>query len=72
MNDAISIDPLYRTVMNHEDQYSIWTANRELPAGWRAEGVTGTKQECLAYIEQVWVDMRPRSLREKMDLEPAP
>jgi MbtH protein len=56
----------YKVVMNHEEQYSIWFADRELPLGWRDVGRSGTKQECLAYIEEVWVDMRPLSLRQRM------
>ena len=58
---------IYTVVMNHEEQYSIWPADRELPLGWTAAGKTGTKAECLAYIEEVWTDMRPKSLRDKMD-----
>ena len=57
----------YTVVVNPEEQYSIWFAERDLPNGWRAVGVTGKKQECLAYIEQVWTDMRPLSLRTWMD-----
>ncbi|WP_049563522.1 MbtH family protein [Nonomuraea sp. SBT364] len=53
----------YLVVLNDEEQYSIWWADRDLPAGWRAEGTGGTKDECLRHIEQVWTDMRPRSLR---------
>lgn len=56
----------YRTVMNHEGQYSIWFADREIPPGWVATGVEGPKEECLADIEKVWTDMRPLSLRKKM------
>ncbi len=56
----------YEVVVNHEEQYSIWPEGRELPLGWRLAGKTGTKAECLAYIEQVWTDMRPLSLREAM------
>ena len=56
----------YKVVVNHEEQYSIWPASRELPPGWRDAGRTGTRQECLDFIEQVWTDMRPRSLREAM------
>jgi MbtH protein len=56
----------YSVVINHEEQYSIWLANREVPAGWREVGVSGTKEECLAHIEKVWVDMRPLSLRKAM------
>jgi MbtH protein len=58
---------LYKVVVNHEEQYSIWFADRELPAGWAAEGKTGTKQECLEHIGRVWTDMRPLSLRKKME-----
>ena len=58
---------IYRVVMNHEEQYSIWPADRELPLGWFDQGKTGTKAECLAYIQEVWTDMRPLSLRKKME-----
>jgi MbtH protein len=57
----------YKVVVNHEEQYSIWPAERENPAGWRDAGKVGLKQECLAYIEEVWTDMRPLSLRQRMD-----
>lgn len=56
----------YKVVLNHEEQYSIWFADREAPAGWREAGKNGTKQECLAYVEEVWTDMRPLSLRIAM------
>ncbi len=54
----------YRVVLNDEEQYSIWWRDRELPLGWRDEGTTGTRDECLDHIEQVWTDMRPRSVRQ--------
>jgi len=57
----------YKVVINHEDQYSIWPAEKPNPSGWRDGGKTGQKKDCLAYIQEVWTDMRPRSLREKMD-----
>ena len=57
---------IYKVVLNHEEQYSIWPAHREKPAGWRSAGKTGAKAECLQYIEEVWTDMRPLSLRKKM------
>ncbi|WP_433533534.1 MbtH family protein [Micromonospora sp. CA-263727] len=56
----------YQVVVNDEEQYSIWLADRELPAGWRAEGTRGGREECLAHIGQVWTDMRPSSLRRHM------
>ena len=63
--------PPYVVVVNDEEQYSIWWADRELPAGWRAEGTTGPKSECLAHIGEVWTDMRPLSLRRRMEQEAA-
>ncbi len=67
MNDDHEDDTIYTVVMNHEEQYSIWPESKELPMGWNAVGHTGKKADCLAYIEQVWTDMRPKSLREKME-----
>ena len=61
---------IYKVVMNHEEQYSIWPADRENALGWNDAGKVGTKAECLAYIEEVWTDMRPRSLRERMEAAP--
>lgn len=57
---------IYKVVVNHEDQYSIWPDYKEIPNGWRAVGKTGHKPECLAYIKEVWTDMRPLSLRRQM------
>ena len=57
---------LHAVVINDEEQYSLWPVDRELPAGWRADGFTGTEEECLGYIDETWTDMRPRSLREWM------
>ena len=58
---------IYKVVFNHEEQYSIWPADRENALGWNDAGKIGTKAECLAYIEEVWTDMRPLSLRKKME-----
>jgi len=58
---------IYKVVVNHEEQYSIWPADRELPLGWREAGKRGLKEECLDYIKLVWTDMRPLSLRKKME-----
>ena len=57
---------IYKVVVNHEEQYSIWPADRDLPLGWSEVGQPGTKAECLAYINEVWTDMRPLSLRKIM------
>jgi MbtH protein len=56
----------YAVVVNDEEQYSIWPADRTQPDGWHLVGVTGQKQQCLDHIEQVWTDMRPLSLRRAM------
>jgi uncharacterized protein YbdZ (MbtH family) len=58
---------IYKVVVNHEEQYSIWPEYRENPLGWRDVGKVGPKAECLAYIKEVWTDMRPLSLRKKME-----
>ncbi len=58
---------VYKVVVNHEEQYSIWPSYRENPLGWKDAGKMGTKEECLNYIKEVWTDMRPLSLRKKME-----
>jgi MbtH protein len=60
---------VYTVVVSAEEEYSIWPADREIPAGWRAAGRTGRKDECLAYIRETWTDMRPLSLRKAMELQ---
>ncbi len=57
----------YKVVVNHEEQYSIWFSERENPPGWNDVGKSGPKSECLAYIKEVWTDMRPLSLRKRME-----
>jgi MbtH protein len=56
-------DATYQVLMNDEGQYSLWPATHEIPAGWYPDGTVGTKEECSAHVDQVWTDMRPRSLR---------
>jgi len=58
---------IYKVVVNHEEQYSIWVEHRENPLGWRDGGKVGTKKECLEFIKSVWTDMRPLSLRKQME-----
>ena len=60
-------ETIYKVVVNQEEQYSIWPADRENPLGWNDAGKSGTKQECLDYIKEVWTDTRPLSLRKKME-----
>lgn len=58
---------IYKVVVNHEEQYSIWPEYKENALGWKEVGKVGPKSECLAYIKEVWTDMRPLSLRKKME-----
>jgi MbtH protein len=67
MSEEREDDRRYRAVVNDEEQYSIWLADRDLPAGWSDAGKEGTRRECLDWIEEVWTDMRPKSLREALD-----
>jgi MbtH protein len=62
-------ETVFNVVVNHEEQYSIWPDYKEIPNGWRAVGKTGKKKECLAYIDEVWTDMRPLSLRKHMEAQ---
>jgi MbtH protein len=67
MSDQSS--PTFHVVVNDEEQYSVWLADREPPLGWRTIGVSGTRHDCLDYIEKHWTDMRPLSLRRAMARE---
>jgi MbtH protein len=58
---------IYKVVVNDEEQYSIWPADRQNPLGWKDAAKRGLKAECLAYIKEAWTDMRPLSLRKKME-----
>jgi MbtH protein len=58
----------YKVVVNHEEQYSIWSNHRPNPKGWTDAGKSGSREECLAYIAEVWTDMRPLSLRRSMEM----
>ena len=57
---------VYKAVINHEEQYSVWPADRKAPEGWRDEGTTGSLDEVHAYIRKVWTDLRPLSLRREL------
>jgi MbtH protein len=67
MSDEQRDERTYQVVLNDEEQYSIWWKDRDLPAGWTTEGTEGTREECLARINDVWTDMRPLSLRRRME-----
>jgi MbtH protein len=63
INDETDDATVYAVVINDEEQYSIWPSHKALPRGWRAVGKQGSKADCLKYIDEVWADMRPASLR---------
>jgi MbtH protein len=65
--DDTKDNTIYKVVLNHEEQYSIWPADKENPLGWTDAGKSGSKMECLAHINEVWTDMRPLSLRKRME-----
>ena len=67
MNRADANAEIFRDVINHEEQYSIWPAARQNPLGWRDVGKSGSRDDCLTYINDVWTDMRPLSVRKTMD-----
>ena len=60
-------DEQYKVVVNYEQQYSIWRESERAPLGWQEVGRSGTKEECLNFISELWTDMRPLSLRKKME-----
>ena len=66
IGDDLEDERIYKVVVNHEEQYSIWPVDKENALGWRDAGKSGRKAECLAHIKEVWTDMRPLSLRKKM------
>ena len=57
----------FEVLRNDEDQYSLWPVGRDVPSGWHQVGKEGTEEECSEYVDQVWTDMRPLSLRRRMD-----
>jgi MbtH protein len=60
-------EALFEVVVNHEEQYSVWPADKPVPLGWRTVGKRGGRESCLAFIKETWVDMRPLSLRTQME-----
>jgi MbtH protein len=67
MQNEENDNTIYKVVVNHEEQYSIWPKHKENPLGWSDANKSGAKAECLEYIKEVWTDMRPLSLRKKME-----
>lgn len=67
MSQSEEKQELFNVVVNHEEQYSIWPQGRPNAPGWKDAGKAGTREECLAWVKEVWVDMRPLSLRKQME-----
>lgn len=63
----VQVVALFEVVINNEEQYSIWPAEKEIPTGWQKAGKQGAREACLDYIREVWTDMRPLSLRKRME-----
>lgn len=67
MVDEQEDDRTYIVLINGEEQYSLWLKDKKIPPGWKSVGKEGTKSDCMSYVDSVWTDMRPLSLRKKMD-----
>jgi amino acid adenylation domain-containing protein len=53
----------WRVVVNDDEQYSVWPADRTVPPGWRPVGPAAAKSACLERIAEAWTDLRPLRLR---------
>jgi MbtH protein len=69
MDKNTSNETTYRVLVNHEQQYSLWPTNLPIPAGWSDVCVNGSREQCVEYVERVWTDLRPLSLRQAMASE---
>ncbi|MFM9435324.1 MbtH protein [Janthinobacterium sp. CG_23.3] len=70
LSENASAGLVYEVVVNDEGQYSIWPADKAIPLGWHLAGKRGVRESCLEYINEVWLDMRPLSLRKHMAATP--
>jgi MbtH protein len=64
-------EPHFKVLINDEEQYSLWEENWPNPCGWRETGKSGSRQQCVDYVDEVWTDMRPLSLRKHMEAQKA-
>ena len=57
---------VFKVVVNHEERYSIWPAERETPAeGWRDAGKRGTKAECQRFIDKMSTEKRTKGRQQR-------
>ncbi len=59
-------DGIYHALVNDEGQHSLWPTFVNVPDGWTIAHEADTRAACLAFIEENWTDMRPKSLVEAM------
>ncbi|MFF4604355.1 MbtH family protein [Streptomyces sp. NPDC001339] len=59
--------PHYQVLVNHEEQYGLFPAGLQIPDGWQAVGHQDTEAACRAYVDTVWHDTRPLSLRRALE-----
>lgn len=71
MNPFDDEDGTFLVLINEEGQHSLWPHSINVPQGWTQVGPTGSREECLAYVEQNWTDMRPLSLIRQMEEDAA-
>ncbi|OBI72029.1 MbtH family protein [Mycobacterium sp. E740] len=61
----------FLVLVNDEEQHSLWPTFAEVPAGWKVVHGGADRAACLDYIEQHWSDIRPKSLRMRLNTHPA-
>jgi uncharacterized protein YbdZ (MbtH family) len=73
LGEPVSINPFdddngsFLVLANDEEQHSLWPVFADVPAGWRVVYGEADRAACLDYIEQNWPDIRPKSLRERLE-----
>ena len=71
--EAMSVNPFdddngsFFVLVNEEEQHSLWPTFADVPAGWRVVYGEADRAACLEYIEQNWPDIRPKSLRQRLE-----
>jgi MbtH protein len=60
-------NPDFIVLINDEEQYSLWSSSNSVPDGWRVVHGPAAKQACLDYVDEVWKDLTPRSVRLRLE-----
>jgi len=66
LNPFDNPDGEFFVLVNDEGQHSLWPSFVEVPEGWSIAHGKDNREACLAYIEENWTDLRPKSLIEAM------